>query len=134
MNKTFEFFNHYLDKSTHKLLQNLEEYNRVKDTPGVLMIKATTFYQIYKHLVFTNEGRLGLQDFYKMSALYLYYDKYVCDHGTEFFYYIKLNVNHPLYTIMHRLVQEKIKRNGPEHLDDLRHIVEAVTKYNKVGD
>lgn len=127
---TAEFFNNLIDSRSHKVLHNLAEYDDVKALPGVKLVKATTLYQIYKHSIFESEGRLSMGEFYKLCGQYLYYDKYVCDHGTEFYYYILFSSSNTYYKDAASVINKRVYANRPETLDDVKQIIEAVTKYN----
>ena len=125
---TLEFLQEFVSPSCHKLEHGLTELNEIKSTPGVVMVKATTFYQIYKHNVFGSRGRLSIQEFYQVCGQYFYYDKYVCTHGTEFYYYIVFNELNQMYKITKDIIIQRINANNPSTLQDLLHIVPAVTK------
>lgn len=125
---TLEFLQEFVSPRCHKLEHGLTELNEIKSTPGVVMVKATTFYQIYKHNVFESNGRLSMQEFYQVCGQYFYYDKYVCTHGTEFYYYIVFNEYNQMYKITKDLIIQRINANNPLSLQDLLHIVPAVTK------
>lgn len=125
---TLEFLQEFVSPSCHKLEHGLTELNEIKSTPGVVMVKATTFYQIYKHNVFESNGRLSMQEFYQVCGQYFYYDKYVCTHGTEFYYYIVFNELNQMYKITKDIIIQRINANNPLTLQDLLHIVPAVTK------
>lgn len=123
---TTEFLQDFVSPSSHKIAHNHEEYMQIKKKAKV--IKATTFYQIYQHNVFETDGRLSMREFFRVCGQYFYYDKMVCTHGTEFYYYIIFNGNNPMYQLTKALMQRRIDANTPETLDDLEHVIEAVTK------
>lgn len=123
---TLEFFNGLVSPVCHKIAHNRAEYNILRQQQP-LLIKATTFYQIYKHYVFGADGqRLTLQEFYRICAQYLYYDKYVCTHGTEFYYYVVFNPERLEYQLTKDLMAKRIAANDPSTLTDLEYIMEAV--------
>ena len=128
---TLEFFNSYVSPTCHKISHNLTEYVSIKRRSDVKLIKATTFYQIYKHNVFGSDGhRLPMKDFFRLCGQYLYYDKYVCTHGTEFYYLVVFNSDNEMYQLTADLIDQRIEANGPQTLTDLQYIYEAVTKEN----
>lgn len=131
---TKDFFLQFIDTSIHKTEQTLEEYHRFRDDSDILMVKATTMYQIYKGQVFEADGRLSMREFYKACANYFYYDKYVCTHGIEFYYYVKFNEQHQMYQIVKPVVLKRVAANSPDRLRDLEYIIEAVTKHNVEGN
>ncbi len=128
---TAEFLNDFIQPTSHKMLHSLDEFHKIKANPNVKMVKATTFYQIYKHNTFGSDGeRLTLHEFYRISSQYFYYDKYVCDHGTEFYYYVIFNEDNKMYDLTKDIIKKRIDSNRPELLKDLLYVVEAVTKEN----
>jgi hypothetical protein len=124
--KTLEFFTKFIDVKAHKIEHNLEELDLIRNK--TVLVKATTLYQIYKHNVFERDGRLTIRDFYQIAGQYLYYDKYVCKHGTEFYYYVMFNENNPMYQLTKELLRKRIYADRPETLKDLLQVYPAVTK------
>lgn len=61
-----------------------DEYERIKSTSQ--LVNATTLYRWYV--------QMGGTDTYKQFRMsvkdVLYYDKYVCEHGIEFYYHVHL--------------------------------------------
>lgn len=127
---TVEFFNEFINIVSHKVEHSVDEYRVLKGKPGVMMVKATTLYQIYKHNVFGTDERLTMREFFRVCGQYLYYDKYICDHGTEFYYYVVFNEDNKMYISTKDIVEKRVWSNRPEALQDLIHVVEAVTKEN----
>ena len=126
---TKEFLNEFVDKTSHKIEHNVDEYDKIRNTPGVVMVKATTFYQIYKHNVFTEvDDRLTMRRFFHVCGQFFYYDKYVCEHGTEFFYYVKFNPDNEMYQLTSNIIQQRVNAHGPDKLTDLKYVMKAVTK------
>lgn len=125
---TLEFFQSFISPSCYKIDHNTTELRMIKQIQGVLQVKATTLYQIYKHNVYEMDGRLTVRDFYRVAGQYLYYDKYVCDHGTEFYYYVVFNADNEMYQLTQGLIRKRIAANNPSTLKDLVHVVEAVSK------
>jgi hypothetical protein len=125
---TYEFFNGFVDPICHKVEHDTPEMQSVRIHPGLLMIKATTFYQIYKHNVFGTDDRLSLQDFFRVAGQYLYYDKYVCKHGTEFYYLVVLNPQNRMVALTKNLIESRVRANRPETLSDLVHVLTATVK------
>ena len=126
--KTLEFFKGFIHPSSHKVEHNSAEFKKIKETPTVVMVKATTLYQIYKHNVFDVDGRLSIKDFYRIAGQYLYYDKYICKHGTEFYYHVVFNESNEMYQLTKDLISKRVYANRPASLNDLVYVVEAVSK------
>lgn len=126
---SLEFFNDYISTSCHKVKHDYYELSNIKKLDGLFLVKATTLYQIYKHNTFGADGkRLSMKEFFRVAGQYLYYDKYVCAHGTEYYYYVIFNPDNYMYQLTKEVVIPRIEVNGPESLSDLQHIVPAMTK------
>lgn len=126
---TLEFFNEFVHPSCHKYEHTMPEFQKIKALPNVMRIKATTFYQIYKHNVFGADGeRLSMRAFFHVCGQYVYYDKYICEHGTEFYYYIVFNEAHQIYTLTKSVLLRRVEASAPHTLKDLQYVVEAVSK------
>ncbi len=126
---TKEFFTDFISPTSHKIKHDQEEFHEIKNYPGVVLVKATTLYQIYKHNVFCkDEKRLTMQEFFRVSGQYLYYDKYICKHGTEFYYYVIFNKSNKMFEITKDVILKRVYVNRPQLLRDLEFVVEAVTK------
>jgi hypothetical protein len=124
--KTLEFFQGFISPRSHKVMHNITELDGFRK--DAVLVKATTLYQIYKHNVFENSGRLEMRDFFQVAGQYLYYDKFVCKHGTEFYYYVVFNERNPMYQLTKSLIQKRVYANRPEALKDLIKVIPAVTK------
>lgn len=124
--KTLDFFIKFINPDCHKIEHNIEELNAMRNK--AVLIKATTLYQIYKHNVFETDGRLPIKEFFQIAGQYLYYDKYICKHGTEFYYYVIFNETHPTYLLTKELLSKRIYANRPATLKDLIRVYPAVTK------
>lgn len=124
--KTLEFFQSFISPRSHKVLHNITELDEFRSK--AVLVKATTLYQIYKHNVFETNGRLPMRDFFQIAGQYLYYDKYVCQHGTEFYYYVVFNEHNAMYQLTKSLIQKRVYANRPETLKDLIRVITAVTK------
>lgn len=60
------------------------EYINIKNTCD--MVNSTTLYNLYKGV---DTDPMSYKEFYAKLKEHMYYDKYVCAHGTEFLYYVK---------------------------------------------
>lgn len=69
-----------IDPACLKQSYTVDEYERVKDIS--IRINSTDLYKEYG-------GNLSYREFYAMLKQHLYYDKLICEHGIEFYYYVK---------------------------------------------
>ena len=95
-----------IDRTCLKRYFNKSEYKRIKKT--AIRVNAT---ELYEEL---GEG-MSYKDFYTMLKEHLYYDKYVCDHGIEFYYYIKFKEPRE-EVIKYTDVQKIISAIGGKHV------------------
>lgn len=71
-----------IDPTCLKRYFNKSEYKRIKRS--AIRVNSTELYKEFG-------GGMTYKEFYTMLKEHLYYDKLVCEHGTEFYYYIKFN-------------------------------------------
>ena len=71
-----------IDPSCYKRYFTKSEYKRIKK--NAIRVNSTDLYDMYG-------GDMSYQEFYTMLKNHFYYDKYVCEHGIEFYYYIKFS-------------------------------------------
>jgi hypothetical protein len=90
-----------IDPMCTKRTYTKEEYQYVKSIS--IRINATDLYRMY------GKG-MPYREFYLKLKSMLYYDKYVCEHGTEYCYYVKMNNN----------IQESF------HYDDVLYVIPAI--------
>ena len=70
-------------KSCLKTHFNMREYKYVRKHGK--LVCSTDLYAHYKHVY---GGTLSYRSFYEAVKAMLYYDKFVCDHGVEYYYYV----------------------------------------------
>jgi hypothetical protein len=123
---TTTFFTEVILPTVHKIEVTPTEYARIVNVG--MLVKATTLYDVYRHMIFESDARLPMKEFFRVCAQYLYYDKYVCTHGTEFYYYVQFNTAHEMTALMLPVITSRIAANKPDKLNDLLYIVKAFEK------
>lgn len=89
------------------------EYKRVKKE--CIRVNSTDLYAEFGH-------GMSYKEFYVMLKEHMYYDKYVCRHGTEFYYYVKFkeprqeyidldDVQYVIYAMGGNYVQQHTQRD-----------------------
>lgn len=73
-----------IDPACLKVAFTEDEYNKV--ISASVPVNSTVLYAYYSAIT---KDPMVYRDFYKWLKSNLYYDKYVCRHGTEFVYYVK---------------------------------------------
>ena len=96
-----------IDQSCVKRYFNRSEYKRIKRES--VRVISTDLYREFG-------AGSTYQEFYAEMKQYFYYDKYICDHGTEFVYYIKF----------------KDAREDTVNFPDLRCIINAIGGFKNV--
>lgn len=111
-----DFFNTFIDPRSHKVLHNLEERHKIEALDGIQLVKAFTLYQIYRHNVFENEGRLSMQEFYRVCGQYFYYDKVNVPSGTIYYYHVLFNEDNDIYQATRDLIERRVIASSPNTL------------------
>lgn len=73
-----------INPACFKVSCSYDEYARVRKSS--FRVNATILYSLYQKLY--PDTTVSYQYFYKKLKEHLYYDKYICKHGTEFIYYV----------------------------------------------
>lgn len=71
-----------IDPACLKRYFNKSEYKRIKKRS--IRVNSTDLYKEFGH-------GMTYEEFYTLLKRNLYYDKYICEHGIEFYYYIIFN-------------------------------------------
>lgn len=71
-----------IDPACLKRYFTKSEYKRIKKQ--AIRVNSTDLYKEFGH-------DMTYEEFYTLLKKHLYYDKYICDHGTEFYYYLIFN-------------------------------------------
>lgn len=95
-----------IDAACLKRYFNKSEYKRIKKTS--IRVNSTDLYEEF------GDG-MSYKEFYTMLKEHLYYDKLVCDHGIEFYYYVKFKVPRE-EQIKHKDVQYIIYAMGGKYV------------------
>ena len=111
-----DFFNTFIDPRSHKVLHNLEERRTIEALDGIQLVKAFTLYQIYRHNVFESEGRLSMQEFYRVCGQYFYYDKVNVPSGTIYYYHVLFNEDNDIYQATRDLIERRVIASSPNTL------------------
>jgi hypothetical protein len=118
-----EFFDNFISHAVHKTSPSREEYGTVQNS---ILVKATTLYDFYKRYAHVcGETPVPIRTFYQVARTYLYYDKYVCDHGTEFYYYVVFSDTNHVYNMLKTSITKRVAVEHPSRLQDLQTIIKA---------
>ena len=98
--------------------------------PGVLLVHSPILFRMY---TLYSEIHGELEDrptFYRKVGAYLYYERFTCAHGDEFYYYIKFNNTSQFYLEHKDLLEMLILAGDPSTLTDYNGR-RQLTGYNK---
>lgn len=95
-----------IDPTCLKRYFTRSEYKRIKKK--AIRVNSTDLYEEFG-------GGMSYVEFYTTLKQYLYYDKYICEHGTEFYYYVIFNEPRKEY-IRHNDIQRIIYAIGGKYV------------------
>lgn len=98
--------------------------------PGVLLVHSPVLYRLYSLF---SEKQTEIEErptFYRKVGAYLYYERFSCKHGDEFYYYIKFNEASEFYKEHQYLLELLILSSDPMTLTDYVG-TKNLTGYNK---
>jgi len=84
--------------------------------PDVVLVHSPVLYRFY---VLFSGDKVHIEDrpvFFRKVGAYLYYERFTCQHGDEFYYYVKFNKNSPFYQEHKALISILIEANEPKRL------------------
>lgn len=85
---------------------------------GVILIHSPILYRLYALYVGEDVSIEDRPSFYRKAGAYLYYERFTCNHGDEFYYYVKFNQSSKFYQEHRDLINLLVESNGPETLAD----------------
>lgn len=95
-----------IDPTCLKRYFSKSEYKRIKKS--AIRVNSTDLYEEFG-------GTMSYKEFYTMLKEHLYYDKLICEHGIEFYYYVKFSIPREEY-IRHKDVKYTIYAMGGKHV------------------
>lgn len=115
-----KFMKDLVDPSSFKVKLSERSMIELSQQPNVLLIRSDVMYRIYL-LYAETQGYDKISkrtDFYRKCGLWLYYEKFICRHGDEYYYYVKLNDKHPFYQEHSLIINGQILATDPKHIND----------------
>lgn len=127
------FMSEVIDRESFKKVLSEQAMLDFSEQPGVLLVHSPVLYRLYTlyHETYA-EPFDTMEDrplFYRKAGMYLYYERFTCNHGDEFYYYIKFNEKSEFYQEHRLLIETLIVANDPSTLLDYTG-VKDVSGYN----
>jgi hypothetical protein len=97
---------------------------------GVLLVHSPVLYRLYTLFAENHDEIEDRPTFYRKAGAYLYYERFNCKHGDEFYYYIKFNEDSLFYIEHKYLLEMLILAADPSVLTDYSG-KKNLTGYNK---
>lgn len=113
-----QFIEDLIDKDSFKVVVSEEAMSKLAQEKDVYCVHSPILYRLY--ILYINDI-IKPEDrptFYRKAGMYLYYERFNCTHGDEFYYYIKFNVNSTFYQEHQTLLKNMIIANDPSILVD----------------
>jgi hypothetical protein len=98
--------------------------------PGVFLVHSPILYRLY---TLYTEGTEDIEErpvFYRKAGAYLYYERFTCNHGEEFYYYVRFNTESLFYQEHRHLIEILILGSDPSTITDYIG-TRDLTVYNK---
>lgn len=115
------FIDELVDNKSIKLVMSQEAKEQFANHSKVTLVHSLVFYRLYVLYAKGVDTDVDLESrstFFRLVGTYLYYDKFPCTHGEEYYYYIKFNENSAFYQEHQHLIEQLILFNDPSTLQD----------------
>lgn len=116
-----QFMTELITKDSIKLQLTKEAKDDFAEEPNVCFVHSLVLYRIYALYARAQEPDIQLEGraiFFRLVGAYLYYDKFACGHGEEYYYYLKFNKESEFYKTHQELIEQLILSNDPSSLKD----------------
>lgn len=110
-----QFMSDFVDKDTLKVVSSVEAKQQVINQSGVVFIHSPLLYKLYA-MYADGKPIESRPTFYRKVGAYVFYDYFNCDHGSEYYYYIKINENSNFYREHKEFIERSILAADPSTL------------------
>lgn len=127
---TQRFINELLHVDSFKTILSEDSMNELSQDQNVYLIHSQAMYRVYG-LYVNNETKMETRPrFFRKMGVYLYYERFTCTHGDEYYYYVKFREGSEFYKEHEAFIKMLILANDPSTLDDYTGSKD-LTIYNK---
>ena len=113
-----QFMTDLIHKDSFKRILSEDAMNNFAKEEGVLFVHSPILYRLYTLFAGDVPHVEDRPMFYRKAGMYLYYERFTCNHGEEFYYYIKFNKDSKFYQEHKFLIETLIVANDPSTLTD----------------
>jgi len=103
--------------SFKKVLSEEAMYDFAK-APKVYLVHSPILYRLYALYTADQPPIEERPVFYRKVGMYLYYERFTCRHGDEFYYYIRFNQHSEFYKEHKDLIKSLILASDPTEFKD----------------
>lgn len=107
-----------IGSDSYKTVLSVQAMNNFAKQEGVVLVHSPLLYRLYNLYI---EGKAETEDrptFFRKVGQYLYYERFTCEHGDEYYYYIKFNEDSDFYKEHKELIKLQILASDPSLLSD----------------
>lgn len=112
-----KFLSDLVDRESFRRNLSEEAKNEFAEKEDVYFVHSPVMYRLYTMYASTEKIK-ERRRFFRLMGAYLYYDKFPCRHGDEFYYYVKFNKDSAFYQEHKALIDILILSADPENLED----------------
>lgn len=113
-----EFMTDLIGTTSFKRVLTEQAMNDFAKEEGVLLVHSPVLYRLYALYTADKPPIEERPVFYRKAGMYLYYERFTCNHGEEFYYYVKFNKDSQFYKEHELLIKALIKASSPDTLED----------------
>lgn len=113
-----EFMSSVILKDSFKTLLTEQAMYEVAQHPDTLIVHSPVLYRLYTLFVAGREHVEERPMFFRKVGTYLYYERFNCKHGNEFYYYVRFDKASTFYKEHKDLIELLVLSNDPSTLTD----------------
>ncbi len=113
-----EFMTDLIGTTSFKRVLTEQAMNEFAKEKGVFLVHSPVLYRLYALYTADKSPIDERPVFYRKAGMYLYYERFTCNHGEEFYYYIRFNQNSKFYQEHKFLIETLIVASDPSTLTD----------------
>ena len=113
-----QFMTDLVHKDSFKRILSEDAMNNFAKEEGVLFVHSPILYRLYALYAADQPPIEERPVFYRKAGMYLYYERFTCNHGEEFYYYIRFNEESKFYQEHKFLIESLIVASDPSTLTD----------------
>lgn len=113
-----EFMTDLIGVASFKRVLTEQAMNDFAKEEGVLLVHSPVLYRLYALYTADQPPIEDRPLFYRKAGMYLYYERFTCNHGEEFYYYVKFNKDSKFYKEHEMLIKTLVKASSPDTLED----------------